>query len=246
LLNLIGNAIKFTERGGVTDAVSQDGGPRGLLRFEVIDTGIGIAPGAEERLFQRFSQVDGSDSRSHGGVGLGLAISKGLVDLMGGQIGVISEEARGSTFWFTVPVSIASVGEERGGAASAEGPAAGARILIVDDVAANRELMAALLAPFGATIAEARDGEEAVSASLESGFDLILMDLQMPRMDGYQATRAIRAQSNRNCATPILAVSADVLPQHVEACRAAGMDGHVAKPIDPRDLLIKVSHYVQA
>ena len=245
LLNLLGNAIKFTESGGVTVGMSQPAGLQGPLRFDITDTGVGIALGAEDRLFERFSQVDGSDSRTYGGVGLGLAISKGLVELMGGQIGVVREAAGGSTFWFTAPIAVEAPREEPGGPEGADAAAAGTRILIVDDVAANRELMTALLSPLGAVIAEAHDGEEAVAASMASSFDLILMDLQMPRMDGYAATRAIRAESNRNSATPILAVSADVLPQHVEACRAAGMNDHVAKPVDLRDLMVKISHYVR-
>jgi len=243
LLNLLGNAVKFTQDGAVTLRSQYLAADGGRLRFEVTDTGPGIPSDRIHRLFQRFSQVDGSNTRRYGGAGLGLAISKSLVDLMGGELGVESREGEGSTFWFTVRAPAA---ERPRPAPSREvhaaGPNAG-RILVVDDVAVNRELVRAMLAPFDFEVTEAADGAEAVAAALRSGFDIILMDQQMPGMDGLAATRAIRATSELNRRTPILALSANVLAVHLAACRDAGMNDHIGKPIAPAELLTKVSHW---
>ncbi|HXQ12721.1 MAG TPA: ATP-binding protein [Caulobacteraceae bacterium] len=244
LLNLLTNAVKFTARGSIAVAAAYD---RGQLRIGVTDTGPGIEPEAAARLFKRFSQVDNSNTRQHGGTGLGLAISKGLVESMGGAIGLESAPGRGSTFWFTVPAPIVDMS----GAAAPAQPAEPApefdagrlSILVVDDVAANRELICTMLAPFDVNIATAASGPDAVEAACAQPFDVILMDLQMPGMDGMAATRAIRANSDINRTTPILAISANVLPLQVEAARRAGMDDHIAKPIDPRELLTKVGHW---
>ncbi len=244
LLNLLSNAIKFTDQGGVTVSVSYQKEAGGRLRFEVTDTGVGVSADHASRLFQRFTQVDGSNTRQHGGAGLGLAISKGLTEMMGGEIGVLSEEGQGSTFWFTISAPTEAGGDLEAEAGQAEDwRIAPMRIMIVDDVAVNRELVSTLLSPFDLQLTEASNGAEAVEAALHTSFDLILMDLQMPGMDGLAATRAIRANSELNRRTPILAVSANVLPVHVEACRQAGMNDHIGKPINPRELLTKIDRW---
>jgi len=240
LLNLLTNAIKFTESGGVTVTLGYDAKDGGRLKLSVTDTGVGIAPDRLGRLFQRFSQADGSISRQYGGTGLGLAICRSLTTLMGGEIGVESTPGVGAEFWFTVKAPacdpVAAGDEDEGGAFYARP----ARILIVDDSPVNRELVSTLLNVFGHDLSEACGGAEAVLAAAEKPFDLILMDLQMPGMDGLSATKAIRAASPLNRATPIVALSANILPTHLEACREAGMNDHIGKPIDTRELLTKV------
>jgi PAS domain S-box-containing protein len=240
LLNLVSNAIKFTAQGEVL--VSAKPEADGIVRFLVSDTGIGIPNALSGRLFQRFSQIDGSISREYGGTGLGLAISKGLVELMGGQIGFESQEGVGSTFWFTVASNVAARSDAAQAVVDPEPVSASPlRILVVDDVAMNRELLMDILQQFGADFAEASNGVEAVSAAMASRFDLILMDLQMPGMDGYAATRAIRANCELNREAQIIGVSANVLPQHIEACREAGMDDYLAKPLSIAALRAKVA-----
>jgi signal transduction histidine kinase/ActR/RegA family two-component response regulator len=243
LLNLIGNAIKFTPEGVITIGASGPDAQDGRLRFSVADTGVGISAEHGERLFQRFSQVDGSNTRRYGGAGLGLAISKGLVELMGGEIGVESEENRGATFWFTVCASTVDQAAPAPEEPDSSWSIGRLRVLLVDDVAVNRELLTALLAPFDMRVSEASNGAEAVEAAQRDPFDLILMDLQMPVMDGLAAAKAIRASSPLNNATPILAVSANVMPPQVEACHAAGMNDHIGKPIDPHVLLSKIDQW---
>ena len=246
LLNLLINAVKFTSEGGVAITA---GYANGQLRVEVADSGPGIAPDAARRLFQRFSQVDDSNTRAHGGSGLGLAICKGLVEMMGGEIGLQSAPNHGSTFWFTVPAAAATsvATATLNSAPIGDGPrdfeARPLSILLVDDVAVNRELICTMLAPFDITVTTAAGGAEAVEVACALPFDLILMDLQMPGMDGMAATRAIRANSEVNRATPILAISANVLSSQVEAARKAGMDDHIAKPINPTELLTKIGEW---
>jgi PAS domain S-box-containing protein len=248
LLNLLTNAIKFTAKGRVDVKVSYQDDGGGMLRVAVSDTGKGIAEALQERLFQRFSQVDGSISRHHGGTGLGLAICKSLVGLMGGDIGVMGgdlgvdvREGEGSVFWFTIAAPPAVPDEVVVDDDRPEQAFRAAHILIVDDVAVNRELVRTMLEPMGHSFEEADNGAGAVQAAMQEPFDLILMDMQMPGMDGMAATRAIRASSDHNRRTPILALTANVLATQVAACHAAGMDGHIAKPISPRDLLEKVT-----
>ncbi|QUD87265.1 hybrid sensor histidine kinase/response regulator [Phenylobacterium montanum] len=245
LLNLLSNAIKFTTEGSVTLTVAYEPEEGGRLRFTVADTGPGISAEHASRLFQRFSQIDASNTREHGGAGLGLAISKGLTEMMGGDIGVESGEGRGSTFWFTVAAPAVQL-ETVAGEAPQVLDIPPMRVLIVDDVAANRELVSHMLAPYDLQLTEAENGLEAVEAALNTPFDVILMDLQMPGMDGLAATRAIRANSEMNKQTPILAVSANVLPAHVEACRQAGMNDHIGKPINPRELIGKIDRWTAA
>jgi PAS domain S-box-containing protein len=243
LLNLLTNAIKFTPAGGVTVTVAHDDRDGGRLKISVTDTGVGIAPERLHRLFQRFSQADGSISRQYGGTGLGLAICKSLTGLMGGEIGVDSAPGLGAEFWFTVkaPACEPQVACDVEGARAFD--AKPARILIVDDSPVNRELVSVLLGVFGHELSEACGGAEAVTAAAETTFDLILMDLQMPGMDGLAATRAIRAGSPKNRATPIVALSANILQTHLDACRAAGMNDHIGKPIDTRELLTKIARW---
>ncbi|MES2723254.1 MAG: ATP-binding protein [Pseudomonadota bacterium] len=244
LLNLLSNAIKFTKAGQITIKLGYCPEAGGELRVAVADSGIGIPADQVDRLFQRFSQVDGSNTRVYGGTGLGLAISKSLAELMGGRIGAESSWGKGSTFWFTLAAPRAELARPEPAAAEAQVlVAADARILVVDDVAMNRELVRTMLAPFAYDITEAANGADAVRAALSVPFDLILMDLQMPGMDGLAATRAIRATSDLNQQTPIVALSANVLPIHIAECRDAGMDDHIAKPISPADLLTKIAHW---
>jgi len=244
LANLLGNAIKFTDRGviGVTAAFDVR---RDQLRVAVTDTGAGIADDKLDRLFQRFSQVDGSVSRRHGGTGLGLSISKALAELMGGGIGVASTVGAGSTFEVWIAATPAARGAVAAGAArtAPRGDARPARVLVVDDLAVNRMLVRAILDAAGHFVEEAASGAAAMAAALGPPFDLILMDLQMPGMDGYASAKSIRALASANRLTPIVALSANVLPEHVTASGAAGMNDHLAKPIVPADLLEAVSRW---
>jgi PAS domain S-box-containing protein len=242
LLNLLTNAIKFTDKGGITVTARYLPG-EAQLRFAVADTGVGIPVDRRDRLFQRFSQVDGSINREYGGTGLGLAISKGLVEKMGGVIDVESQQGAGSTFWFTVDAPLADSNGVTEPEAAGQIRLGDARILVVDDVAMNRELVRIMLSPFGYDLVEAASGVDALAAALADKFDLILMDLQMPAMDGLGATRAIRQTSELNRTTPILALSANVLPIHLAECAQAGMDDHIAKPIAAADLLTKIARW---
>jgi signal transduction histidine kinase/CheY-like chemotaxis protein len=234
LLNLLNNAVKFTDRGHVLLKASAtlDGK---TLRFEVSDTGIGIEHKVIGRLFTRFSQADSSTTRHYGGSGLGLAICKGLVERMGGRIGVESWVGRGSCFWFELP---AERGSARAGSGADDQPAQslGGRVLLVDDHPMNLRLGETLLSLLGCQVDLAASGEEAVAAAQATVYDAILMDVHMPRMDGLAATRAIRQLDSPAGQVPIIAMSADVMPQNVERCRAAGMVDHLAKPVQLRAL----------
>ena len=245
LLNLLSNAVKFTESGTVTLRarwrVTGKGGA-GRLRLSVSDTGTGIEQEKVARLFERFSQADVSINRTHGGTGLGLAISKGIVELMDGRIGVTTRQGKGSTFWFEVPLSVGESPAEAPKAA-ADFDCPGLRILVVDDTAVNRELVKLMLQPLGCVIEEAPGGAEGVKAAVSQAYDLILMDVRMPGVDGLEATRLIRATSKLNSRTPILALTADVQPENANACLAAGMDDVLSKPIVPHQLLTKIAEW---
>jgi signal transduction histidine kinase/ActR/RegA family two-component response regulator len=244
LMNLLANALKFTAHGGVTVKLTAGPAP-GALRFEVIDTGIGIAPEVQARLFQRFSQADSSISRSYGGTGLGLAISKALVTRMGGAIGVESQLGQGARFWITLTAEPAAVPAPAALPAPETATERAARVLLVDDHPMNRELGKALLTLAGCETITADDGVQALRAVQADDFDLVLMDVHMPGMDGLAAARAIRALPGPVAAIPIVALSADVLPEQIARCRAAGMDGHVAKPIRREDLIAAVARALQ-
>jgi len=196
-------------------------------------------------LFQRFSQVDSSASRTYGGAGLGLAISRALVELMGGKIGVDSVPGRGSCFWIEIAAPVAeplAVEDQR---AAPSAPSA-ARILLVDDHPMNREIGVALLVLAGCKVDMAENGQQAVDAAAVGDYDMILMDIHMPLMDGLAATRAIRALNSPASKVPIIAMSAGALPQQVERCYAAGMVDHIAKPIQREVLYAKVERWLTA
>ncbi len=240
LLNFLSNALKFTAQGGVTVTVRQSPQDKTLdrLRIEVADTGVGVTADQLGRLFDRFTQADSSVSRRYGGTGLGLAICKKTLELMGGSVGAESEPGRGSTFWLEValPWTEAAVEDEPSLAGAA--PVRPIRLLLAEDVTVNRELIQTLLEPFAVEIVCAEDGAIALELFQAQDFDLILMDMQMPVMDGLAATRAIRGLADpRGQAVPIIAMTANVLPEQVARCLDAGMDDHLGKPISPAALL---------
>jgi PAS domain S-box-containing protein len=244
LLNLLNNAVKFTAAGSVALDVRRDSPGGDWIRFSVRDTGIGIPEHNRDRLFERFSQVDSSIRRRFGGTGLGLAISKRLVDLMGGRIGVESEPGVGSLFWFSIPLAradAAPVEMTPPPEPSASGSAA--RILLVEDLAVNQEIARALLEKAGHQVDMARNGEEAVEAVEARHYDLVLMDIQMPVLDGLSATRRIRALPGPQAQVPIIAMTANVLPDQVETFQAAGLNDHLGKPFDRQSLLEKVERW---
>jgi PAS domain S-box-containing protein len=248
LLNFLSNAIKFTREGSVTIELSERiEADRCHMRIAVTDTGIGIDEAHVGALFNRFTQADASVSRQFGGTGLGLAISRQIVEAMGGRVGVDSIVGKGSTFWFEVDLPVASddaLGAEPEAPAALDRPI---RCLVVEDNAVNRELITTLLSPFPIEIDTACDGAEAVEAVTRGRYDVILMDMQMPVMDGLTATRRIRDLADHERArTPIVAMTANVLPEQVARCREAGMDDHLGKPINLPQLFAALDRWTSA
>jgi CheY-like chemotaxis protein len=249
LINLLSNAVKFTAKGMVWLFVGCEGAQDGVarVRFSVMDTGIGIPINRRHRLFKRFSQVDNSTARQFGGTGLGLAICKSLVEVMGGSIFVESVEGEGTTFSFVLDLPVAEAiptlqeaTEPRLKPASARG----AHILLAEDVVMNQELVVALLTKWGHTVEVAPDGAIAVAAVMRTRFDLVLMDVQMPVMDGIEATRRIRTLGGSYATLPIVAMTANVMSRDIAICREAGVDDHIGKPFVPDTLRLLVERLI--
>jgi len=247
LLNLLGNAIKFTDHGSVRVEVMRVGESDGRvrLRFEVVDTGPGIPPEGQRRLFQEFTQVDQLATRRAGGTGLGLAICRKIVTAMHGEIGVDSVVGEGSTFWFTVALAPAHGEVKREGATSE--PAVGPlRILVAEDNLVNQQVALGLLRRRGHQVDVVGTGRAAVAAVSVQAYDVVLMDVHMPDMDGIEATREIRRLPGEKGRVPIIALSASAMKEETDACMDAGMVGHLPKPIDPVALATLLSRYASA
>ena len=232
LNHLVGNAVKFTSEGTVVlrASLAGAGSTEAVVRFDVTDTGIGVLPEAQERLFRPFSQADGSSTRKYGGTGLGLALSKRLVAAMGGDIGVRTQPGHGSTFWFTARFARR---EDSGDAIPAAPPAERAgrpRILVVEDTPVNQKVAVAMLESLGYQADVVGNGLEAVEACSNTAYDAVLMDCQMPEMDGYKAAAWIRQREGPQRRIPIIALTANVGPGDRERCLAAGMDDYLGKP----------------
>ncbi|MBL8488022.1 MAG: response regulator [Rhodocyclaceae bacterium] len=252
LVNLVGNAVKFTDSGSVRLSVvrANAGSSEVVFRFEVADTGIGIAAEDRGRLFAAFEQADNSMTRRYGGTGLGLAISKRLVDMMGGEIGVESTPGAGSTFWFTARFGYPDRPLERGGNASVPRPSRserwrGARVLLVEDEPSNQEVSRTLLEEAGLVVDVASNGLEAVDLARGHGYALVLMDLQMPQMNGLDAAAAIRSLPVGG-RVPILALTANAFEEARQRCLDAGMDGLLAKPVTTECLHDALDRYLLA
>jgi len=247
LTNLIGNAVKFTASGSVSVRCLYDRS-RSALRFEVTDTGPGIPSDMQSRLFQRFSQVDASTTRTFGGTGLGLAICKGLAEAMGGKVGVLSMPGEGSCFWVEIPSPLApsEVARPSGEADTLPHPEAlrGLRLLVVDDAPANRELVRSIAEPLGVLITEAENGSEAVNMTRSETFDMILMDIHMPGIDGLTAAKIIRSEPGRNTLTPMFAFTADVASE-TPAAWGSAFNGILAKPIVSADIVLLLATCLQ-
>jgi signal transduction histidine kinase/CheY-like chemotaxis protein len=243
LLNLVSNAVKFTAKGSVVVRVSQHGeaGTEARVRFSVEDTGIGIAPEGRARLFQAFTQADASTTRRFGGTGLGLAISQQLVEAMGGHIDVDSDEGRGSCFHFALPLPTVPAPEPPTPAiaeSAAEAPVSCLRVLLVEDNAVNLRVASLLVERHGHTCDRASNGVEALAALARAHYDVVLMDCQMPEMDGYEATRELRRRElEQGRHTPVIALTASAFREDRARCLDAGMDDVVTKPIDTKALL---------
>ncbi|HEY4541692.1 MAG TPA: PAS domain S-box protein [Noviherbaspirillum sp.] len=257
LINLVGNALKFTRAGGVhIDVRSHADRVAPTIEIAVQDSGVGIAPEWHDKLFQPFSQIDGSSRRNFGGTGLGLALSRRLARLLGGDVVLArSQPGTGSVFVLSLPLVVdgfvmPDLQGMRTGSGTHEHVLQGLHVLVVDDSQDNRLLLARLLGDEGASVVLTEDARSALALALQEGtgqgaqagmqrpFDLILMDIQMPGMDGIEATRALRA---KGCTTPVLAVSAHAMKEDVQRCAAAGCDGHVAKPVALQELRRQVA-----
>jgi len=244
LVNLVNNAIKFTQQGGVEISCEFIGSTEGkaTLSFAVSDTGIGISEENQKTIFERFKQEDESVTRSYGGTGLGLAISQQLTNLMGGNINVDSKKGMGSRFYFTLELPVSNLGfipPEESGIAYDPHALDNYKILVVEDNEFNQFIVKAILERWGGDVDIAENGQVAVTKLSLSDFHLVLMDLQMPVMDGYTATRIIRKEMNKNI--PVIALTANVTKEAIEKVFEAGMDAYISKPFEEEELYIKVT-----
>ena len=236
LENLADNAVKFTNQGAVTFTAKCEPAPRGRLRlvFSIADSGIGISVAELKRLFKPFAQASEQIARRYGGAGLGLTFVKRIAKVMGGDLTVVSKPGEGSTFRLTVLVAPAE--DRRAGDGHRAAPPRALSLLCAEDNPYGRVVMNTILTQLGHKVDFVDSGEAVVKAAARGGYDAVLMDVHMPKMDGVAATRAIRALDGPHAAVPILAMSADVMPQSIERCRQAGMVEHLAKPVQLKAL----------
>ncbi len=242
LINLVGNSIKFTERGGVSVTTERVEGK--VLQFSVADTGIGIKQENIDKLFKRFEQEDGSISRRFGGTGLGLYISRNLAELLGGDLAVTSEYGVGSTFVLQLPYrpveGVVVEGEQAAPVEIAEQSLSG-HILVAEDTPAMQMLIQRILQKYGLKVTTVGNGQEAVDKVFDEWFDLILMDMQMPVMDGVEACKVIRKKGKQ---IPVIALTANVMTQHRQKFMAAGCDDFISKPIDREKLISAIARHL--
>jgi len=246
MTNLVSNAIKFTPNGSVTLTLCRTS--TGAFRFSVQDTGVGFSAEDKARIFERFQQADGTITRRFGGTGLGLSISRHLVELMGGVLECESAVGTGSTFWFELELEEVEADQPECKQKADIGPPPSTRLLVVDDHPTNLKVVEIILAGAGIDVTTATNGEEALSRWAEARFDLILMDMQMPVMDGVTAVRTLRAREEALGLprTPIIMLTANASPEHVRAGAAAGADGHLTKPISPSSLISSIDAALDA
>jgi PAS domain S-box-containing protein len=243
LNNFLSNAVKFTSTGKIGLSIAKT--ESGLIRFSVSDTGIGFSPDSGDRLFGRFHQADETITRRFGGTGLGLSICRDLVELMGGTLDCESQPGVGSTFWFDLPLESVSAPEDKLSTATVvESPDRPLRVLIADDHPTNRKVAELMLSGV-AEVVSVVDGQEAVDAAFASPFDIILMDMQMPVMDGLTAVQRIRASSSTCRDVPIVMMTANAMREHIEASRSAGADVHLAKPITAETLFAAMNEAME-
>jgi CheY-like chemotaxis protein len=252
LVNLLSNAVKFTDRGEVSLSVTRaEAGGSNLIEFTIADQGIGIPEDRLASIFEEFSQADSSITRKYGGTGLGLSISRRLVERMGGRIWVMSSLGRGSVFRFTAGLEPSALAPEPRESISdtlpADSPERALRILVAEDKVDNQFVVELYLRALPHALTFVGDGQSAVERFGAETYDLVLMDVQMPVLDGLSATRTIRAMEEQRgiCPTPIIAVTADAGPEDVARCRAAGCTEHLAKPISRSRLLTTIRRYSQ-
>ncbi len=250
IANLLGNAIKFTQQGRVTCSarLKAQRGDSVTIRVEVTDTGIGLRPEDRQRLFEAFSQADISTTRRFGGTGLGLTICRQLLSLMHSEMHIESEPGKGSSFWFELECAIAPqellIESTTSRSIRSEAETLTGRVLVAEDNDVNQKVVASFLQSFGCNVTVVADGNEVLIALAESDFDVILMDCQMPNMDGFETTRRVRALKSVNAGIPIIAVTASALPEERARCFASGMNDFIAKPLAPDVLRAKLSMYL--
>ncbi|MBN1456229.1 MAG: response regulator [Sedimentisphaerales bacterium] len=253
MINLTNNAVKFTKKGHVYLNVSlENRNGEEYIRFDVEDTGIGIPADKQTEIFESFTQADGSHTRKYGGTGLGLAITKKLAELLGGSLTLTSEEGSGSVFSMVIPANVDINSEsvldgtnvtdqiESEGKKMEKVQYSG-RVLVAEDVKGNQMLIKTILGKMGLDVTIAPDGKEALDLACQEEFDLVLMDIQMPKMNGYEATQAIR---NKGMTIPVVALTANVMKGDREKCLSIGCDDYLGKPIDQKELRRILDAYV--